>query len=358
MPSGQTVHIPLRKLFWIWEREASRNTPLNPTGNLGLTPVTLWQTTPGLIGQTTINPNNSNDYRDATLEVTAGNTPYGNAVIAIQQNGETLWSFHIWVTSYDPDNGGPVFTYPGKAPLMDRNLGSNGDYTNFTDIIPTESAGLYYQWGRKDPFPGARNLLDCDLQTATNQFPIYDAGGARQYITFEPVNASKNLENSIHNPTRFYTNGAEYFPMNDWYTNATESKYQNDNLWNDTQKRKTVFDPCPAGWRVPSETDMNVFWPSNFPGTYEFANNSYATFTLGGNSIIFPTGGFIVDGDLEQAGADQWGRGIATLWDRETYQTEAVVEIYSTIVYEYAVNTRKLGLSVRCIKDTHDWRFQ
>lgn len=74
-------------------------------------------------------------------------TQQGNALIGLFDTwGECVWSWHIWVTDYNPESSSQK--YSSGDIFMDRNLGAVGtDYTKVT------ACGLYYQWGRKDPFP-------------------------------------------------------------------------------------------------------------------------------------------------------------------------------------------------------------
>lgn len=151
VPAGSSLQIPLRKLFWIWEKELGEELDPKTAGILNHTPRIIWQTGNGLIRTATVN-GNSGDYRDYTLDITtSADIPEGNAVVAILSNdGRIRWSYHFWVTSYNPDNGGPVFPLSPNHLFMDRNIGSNGDHTT----LNPEGVGMYYQWGRKDPFPG------------------------------------------------------------------------------------------------------------------------------------------------------------------------------------------------------------
>lgn len=159
----------------------------------------------------------------------------GNAVVAVKKEGKTLWSWHIWVTDYTPK---PSVT----GGFMDRNLGALN-----TDGVLKEGSvntlGLLYQWGRKDPFPGASSHAK-----GTTDLPIYDIKGAKP-IKKEliPTNANPNLKNAFENPITFYRGTST--TNNDWYSaNGT----QNNELW--TGAAKTKFDPCPEGWRVPKHT--------------------------------------------------------------------------------------------------------
>ena len=91
------------------------------------------------------------DTDDDNDDATVSKVPDGNAVIAAYDADDNiLWSWHVWVTESDPTSNA-VATSAGV--FMDRNLGAyrNSDGSTNTDEI-FESYGLYYQWGRKDPF--------------------------------------------------------------------------------------------------------------------------------------------------------------------------------------------------------------
>lgn len=137
----------------------------------------------------------------------------GNALIAVKDAaGVILWSWHIWVTDFDPYV--TAQTYISGAVMMDRNLGAlratPGDQTVY---------GLFYQWGRKDP--------------------LLSAGSDNSFISSYPSNVKKytdlsdarNVEYTIQNPSTVVS--ALKLSSNSW-------------SWN-----KTIYDPCPVGWRVP-----------------------------------------------------------------------------------------------------------
>ena len=75
----------------------------------------------------------------------------GNAVIGAYDAGGTLmWSWHIWAVNYDPEASAVDFN---GLKMMDRNLGALANDNSTVENI-LASYGLYYQWGRKDPFIG------------------------------------------------------------------------------------------------------------------------------------------------------------------------------------------------------------
>ncbi len=160
---------------------------------------------------------------DCFIKVTPGKME-GNAVISVRKNSGSahiLWSWHVWVTRYNPgagltgsfENGvqlaptptpagkwanaeemyGRVYRYntgTGNAYssniFMDRNLGAaavsisaTGEIHHSTDEQKLATYGLLYQWGRKDPFPGSSSA------TASTQKTVYNASGVT-------VNFAKN----------------------------------------------------------------------------------------------------------------------------------------------------------------------
>ena len=182
----------------------------------------------------------------------------GDALVALRNSaGIILWSWHIWVTDYDPDvemtpvsgtyvypvTGGALHRYSGtiwgagkeyeNAFIMDRNLGALSSYGEIGD-----TRGAYYQFGRKDPEP------------------------ATAPITYN--SATADVLKAVHNPTVHYSG---------WWQNTSQGSVENP--WNDPklingtghggdncEADKSIYDPCPPGWRVPVHGVWSDFSPS------------------------------------------------------------------------------------------------
>lgn len=221
-----------------------------------------------------------------------GKTP-GNAVIAVcNASGDVIWSWHIWVSGETvgekTDANGLVW--------MDRNLGA-------LSAVPSEvqnTRGLFYQWGRKDPFlPSVADYYDIpaillddynnpdsynakvdkinELRPLANVANLQNGDGKRtrgiekaQVLYYAPGNAQYAVEHpekfiSIHS---VYPGGikCDWYIMN--FDNDIDDQYAS-NLWGNTGadvKYKSIFDPCPAGYVVPK---ANAYATLADDATYE-----------------------------------------------------------------------------------------
>ncbi|MGL5787131.1 MAG: BF2992 family fimbrillin-A clan protein [Bacteroidales bacterium] len=279
-----------------------------------------WQTSPGLIDIM------MEDQSKDLLQVKSNGE--GNALIIVTPaNSNTiLWSWHIWSTNYIPDEGlsAPVTSsvpggrvirlnsspFAGKSiVMMDRNMGA------MSASHDSSSWGMYYQWGRKDPFPPSTRKVYGEQIS-------YSLAYLSSYYT------------SILNPTTFYYG---YF---NWLLNG--SNY----LW--TSPEKSIFDPCPPGWRVPTSATFNVpmantiKW-SKSPGIY----NDGATYTP--QNVWYPAQGAIdyFTGNIK------WKGQYAYLWCTTTgffddSYSLAISRNYNTYAED---NERAYGMPVRCIQN-------
>lgn len=248
----------------------------------------------------------------------------GNAVVAIKNSlDKTLWSWHIWVTNYVPADG------PSNK-AMDRNLGAIG---NTPGGVNTK--GLLFQWGRKDPFPNSTSI------SGNTEPVIYNAIGTTT-IRKSATTAANNFANSVANPATFYqgatANGT------DWYSNTTNT--HNDALWGGGNRVKTVYDPCPEGWRVPEVSVWSGLTNTNFPwnGTVlGNTNNNYGGF--------FPAAGNRqANGNLSDVGGNgyYWS---ATVVGPSSPERARDLYFGRNNPVSPGSNVRGLGYSVRCVKD-------
>ena len=160
----------------------------------------------------------------------------GNASIAVRNSKDViLWSWHIWCA----EEGWIDQVYANEAgTMMDRNLGA-------TSATPGDigAFGLLYQWGRKDPFLGSCSDSGTTLAASTGNWSV--------------VSAHKTIVWAEENPTSFIT-GSE------WCTGVGSGTSPEGYRWKEDEK--TLYDPCPVGYRVP-DGGAEGFWATAYVAT-------------------------------------------------------------------------------------------
>ena len=188
----------------------------------------------------------------------------GNALIAAKDKDDNiLWSWHIWVPETEIANVDAGFAAAGT--IMDRNLGAL--IAMPTDGANVKALGMYYQWGRKDPLCGTK------IQGTPSS-------AMRQYVS----GAAADYDTSIQNPTVFY-----YIESSNWLsTNVTT-------LWDEGEGKKTQYDPCPPGYKVPVFDATYPMWNKDgaaFGTNWTWdGSNAYAKYSSA--TAAFPLGGYL-----------------------------------------------------------------
>ena len=172
----------------------------------------------------------------------------GNAVIAAKDvSGTILWSWHIWLTDQPQAQ-----VYKNNAgTMMDRNLGA-------TSAKPGDAGalGLLYQWGRKDPFLGSSSISLNTIAKSTINWP-------------SPVSTSSScgtVSYVLAHPTTYVTSSRSN--AYDWHYSSRDNA-----LWTTSDKTKSIYDPCPSGWRIPDGGDNGV-WSKALGSSSSFENSS------------------------------------------------------------------------------------
>lgn len=260
---GGSVSIPVANVyrFWAWSDDLPTPEPISK--EMEVYPEVIWSDTKDLITSVGLITSASTDNKDhARIRVQTAPGKQGNAIVGMRMKDSDgnlessyRWSWHIWVTDYNPSNEN--FTSKGVT-FMDRNIGA---LTNIYDIEGTVQ-GLIYQWGRKDPFPTKSGWTGNDAHYG-------------KAIEISKTIEENNLLNSIKYPNKYYYNTDS--KVGDWYT--TDESKQNNLLWQNSIK--TIYDPCPEGWKIPS-TEGDVWsgyalWSSD----WDLGNNGIITENLG-----------------------------------------------------------------------------
>lgn len=218
----------------------------------------------------------------ATFYVKVDETTYGNVgLAAYDANGTILWSWHIWI---QPE---VKVVRLGDYTVMDRNLGAtyapadkNYDSDNFYANI-----GLYYQWGRKDPFfpPSGKN----NTNTSTDVW-FKKENGLWTKQTSNKVTSKSTIKESAQHPLDYYSSSNNTL----WQTTYTNLKEEPNDLWGYVGSAgsigesfaKTMYDPCPPGYRV---MQHDVFESANICNANDDTDFSFYYGIYNENGIYF-----------------------------------------------------------------------
>lgn len=241
------------------------------------------------------------------------NAKEGNAVIAARNaGGDILWSWHVWLPYYGTVEEA---TMGNGVISMDRNLGAKTTSTSDTSI------GFLYQWGRKDPFTAVYHVGNYSTAMTTSPTGI---------ITSE-LKSDATVAWSILHPTTFVniTSGGR------WDTNNAAT-WAGDN--------KTISDPCPAGWRVPSSEDYNGLTIGDWDATNFCRTESASGMNFSGTGRRY----YSANSGKHVLESAQIGR----YWTRTHGTNQATERTVNTSSALASANTNKvMGLAIRCVKE-------
>ena len=272
-------------------------------------------------------------YKDGYIAFqTADTFKEGNVVIAARDiNGNILWSWHIWLTDQPQ---GQVY-YNNAGTMMDRNLGA-------TSATPGDvgALGLLYQWGRKDPFLGSSSISSNTLAKSTIAWPSAVSSDS----------STGTIAYATANPTTFI----KYNSSNqDWYYTGDSST--DNTRWTTSEANKSIYDPCPSGWRVP-DGGKNGVWSKALGSSYK--KPSYDNTNEGMNfsarfcsdqTIWYPASGcrYRTDGSLNNVG------NVGVYWSASPDNYYAYyLNFGSDGFFDLSLsNLRASGLSVRCLQE-------
>ena len=292
----------------------------------------LWTDSEGLVSEVAL------DKESGDISFTAGEGK-GNTLVALMKDGVIVWSWHIWVT-----DAPQTMTYKNGTVFMDRNLGAVG-----TTVGGTDAYGMYYQWGRKDPFYWG-------TVTSTSAAPFVELAEltfinpAYSTAAWKYTKSAVALDVAAANPMIFYNNtvGTGY----NWLASP------NAKLWG---AAKTLNDPCPPGYKVP---DIDA-WEDLSSGRDYIAGvsawdveNYGVTYTHDGKTAWYPGQGYRMYSSgaiVGQRTASSGGSG--GYWSSKATATKAYylyikkqISSSGSINPELEVN-RSYGYSVRCCKE-------
>ena len=232
----------------------------------------------------------------------------GNAVIGIKNGNDYVWSWHLWFTENDALETTSITNASSQVQHFTRdNLGQTYDYWSRSKydmtrrlrmtITQTEGEqksatleirqlpGFYcvrhetqYQIGRKDAFSGLPIGFTSYMGSMTSPTGF--------------VNSAVSYSTAIKNPNTIYYDNS----IHSWCSTENYNAWSSDLSGTDTEVAtsnvvKTVYDPCPAGYKLPGSNAWTGFFESNctsaVTSTYTLSGAGWH-FTIGGNTVFFP----------------------------------------------------------------------
>lgn len=262
----------------------------------------IWQDAENLVSDIKF----SSDEHSLVFTVNQATIAEGNAVVAVcDASDKVMWSWHIWVTDYKLGDDLKTVTNSGIHTMLPYNLGwCNGTIKTFAErsvkvrftqnetgkqrvITVTQAYGEetirgtqpFYQWGRKDP------MLPWDGTSGTANKTWYDASGTSSTSLSTASWSSKEVITAgILNPGTYCTNNR----MDNTYYNLWAAD-NNSNSGTLATSTKTVYDPCPVGYKVPLLDAFGTF--ESYIGEYD-EDEKGLYFTCAEGKVFFPLTGY------------------------------------------------------------------
>ena len=183
------------------------------------------------------------------VKVNSSQNKRGNALVVLKDSKENiLWSWHIWVVGDNLKE--QTFANLANQPTFHNiNLGATTGTFESTNAI-----GLYYQYGRKDPFVIAKAI-------ARPSSAPYVCGPELTKMK-ERTDENASVSWSIKNPdTRIIrTESAQSYKTPRAFGDWCLPQGVSENYWGpNNDNGKTIYDPCPKGYKVPSSSAFAKF---------------------------------------------------------------------------------------------------
>lgn len=321
----------------------------------------------------TFEPNPANYTVKVTCTTATGAAP----ILLMKKNGKTLWGWAFWNIAADGTKLEPVKV--GSYELANMSIGqatTNNEawLKASTSKSPNNNKTIYYyQWGRYLPSCLWQSYWSGGfLATAAGQPEIAQKAGNVPFIQGPFATIKESLDYPYGAITHFdpaYSASEQKDHVN--LTNWTD-EYKGD-LWGcvvgkaDEAGTKSIYDPCPKGWRVPDHNALKAIEetvgkkPTTYVETTGAKGLNVGSMYLGYSGYIdfknLPSSGYRPT-NYGGTGSTGWTSGMSTYWSNYCASQNA----NSPFAYRYYGSNksdestfgqmiRTAAMAVRCQKD-------
>lgn len=260
------------------------------------------------------------DYR-ITVNCCSGTTASFGVVAIYDENHNVLWSFMIWKYEAGDPIGEVRYSGISSYSFMDRALGARKSIAAALKDGKAGGGAAYFNWGRKDPFPWKSEI-------------------PTQYL--KESGALRNMQYAIAHPNIMLSmaGSSDSEKLYNWCSDqrrdlwGAENKTTSENR--NIKGHKTIYDPCPEGYRVPDYDALYLVNTKKALAEKEFSTSDKRySLQHSGNHLDMPCpfsdmSAFAIE--KEDGGYDYWLYhgllwGSTSAWSNTT--TDALVTAYS-----------------------------
>lgn len=298
----------------------------------------------------------------------------GNVLVAIKKKGqeECLWSWHLWLTDYNPDAATQkVNNYQKNVPggrilrmedgdnvsewadnpnmyIMDRNVGATDEVYSAEKGNRTATVGLFYQWGRKDPLPSAHGNLLYRMNADGSITELEKKGsyvGTYAYNDYLPiVKTTALIAEAVQHPMNIY---------------VTSKGWMKDSPLSYRESWPEILSPAPSGWKLPEPNTMSfIAKQKDLPEKVSYQKaHGYNAFLDKDSTVytFFPATGEYTTASQWSGDGQQWNYEMSSrLWsasyNTSFYGYACLFIAYGGTIYGSHSAIASHGYTIRCVK--------